>query len=230
VSALPPVQWAEQRPPAVEEITAYLREAVSFGDLVAGTALRQEEIADLFGVSHIPVREAFKILIGEGLLEQQRNRGVLVARMSAPFAFELTEYRALLEERLMLWAVPRLESRDIKAGRACLDDLDLAETAKERLKLAAEFHTLIYRKADRPFFLGALQGARNNLNRYWRLIWEQDTFTPQSQREHHVILAACEAGDAQLAAKEVGEHIRASGEEVQKYFLTAGDSSIQAGR
>lgn len=230
MSALPPVQLAEHRPPAVEEITGYLREAVSFGDLAAGTPLRQEEIAELFGVSHIPVREAFKILLGEGLLEQQRNRGVLVARMSASYALELTEYRALLEERLMLWAVPNLETRDIKAGRACLDELDLAESAKERLKLAAEFHTLIYRKADRPFFLSALQSARNNLNRYWRLIWEQETYIPRSQSEHHVILAACEAGDAQKAAKEVGKHIRASGEQVQQFFRDPGGLAIPQGR
>jgi DNA-binding GntR family transcriptional regulator len=225
VSVLPPVQLVEPRPPAVQEVTNYLREAVSFGDVAAGTPLRQEEIAEMFGVSHIPVREAFKILIAEGLLEQQRNRGVLVARMSPSFAYELTEYRALLEERLMLWAVPKLDARVIRTARACLDDLDAASSAKDRLKLAAEFHTLIYQKADRPFFLNALQGARNNLNRYWRLIWEQDTFTPQSQREHHVILAACEAGDAEKAAREVGDHIRVSGELVQRFFKRSPDGA-----
>lgn len=219
---LPPVTFAENRLPAVEEVTNYLRDAISYGDLAAGTPLRQEEIAALFEVSHIPVREAFKVLIGEGLVAQQRNRAVLVAPMSLAYALELTEYRALLEERLMLWAVPNLEARDIADARSCLEELTRVTDAKTRLRLAAEFHTLIYRKANRPFFLSAVRGARNNLNRYWRLVWEQEKSTQASQHEHHAILQACQAGNSQEAARQVAEHVRSFGERVIQVLADRG--------
>jgi DNA-binding GntR family transcriptional regulator len=205
-------------PAPVDSITAALREAIAYGDLPAGTPLRQDRIAADYGVSHIPVREALKELVGEGLAVFAKNRGVVVSELSAKVAWELTEYRCLLEGQMARWAVPQLNDHDLLEAGQILDRLDGETDLRETLKLNTAFHAVLFTPADRPYFLKSIETVRANLLRYWRLAWEELGHKPRSQRDHREILELCKKRDAEAVGSEMERHIRETGTLIVGYL------------
>src|SRR5690348_4351298 len=80
-----------------EQVATALREEITTGQLAAGTRLRQNEIAQRFGVSSTPVREAFGLLQSEGLVQIDPHRGVTVFLPSIQDLIEHYEIRIALE-------------------------------------------------------------------------------------------------------------------------------------
>src|SRR5213593_1234309 len=76
-----------------EAIAAELRRAILVGELAPGDRLRQAEMAERYGVSTTPVREAFTALAGEGLVRQDAHRGVVVFSPSVDEVSETYEIR-----------------------------------------------------------------------------------------------------------------------------------------
>lgn len=195
-----------------------LRDAIIGGAMTPGSALKQDDIANEFGVSHTPVREALKLLVSEGLATLHHNRGCSVSGLSSAVARELMEFRAVLEPRLAGWALDRLTKRDIDDARLLMSAIDKTTNAAQRLRLATEFHSVIYARADRPFFLEQVNRARNNLNRYWLLAWRDKTFPVSTQNEHEQILELCIAGNRDGLMECIERHIMSSGEVVLHYL------------
>ncbi|WP_423874743.1 FCD domain-containing protein [Bradyrhizobium sp.] len=80
---------------------------------------------------------------------------------------------------------------------------------------SATFRTNV---VDRPFFLDQVNRARNNLNRYWRLAWGDQTFPVSTQNEHQKILDLCVARDRAGVMAFIEQHIMTSGEVVLRYL------------
>jgi DNA-binding GntR family transcriptional regulator len=203
---------------STEMIAAALRGAICGGEIAPGAPLKQDEIAAEFSVSHTPVREALKALVSEGLATLHHNRGCFVSDLSSKVARELMEFRAVLEPRLAGWAIDHLTGRDIEHARLIMAKIDKTSHAAQRLRLATEFHTVIYTRANRPFFLEQVSRARNNLNRYWRLAWGDRTFPVSTQNEHQKILDLCVAKDRAGVMAFIEQHIMTSGEVVLRYL------------
>jgi len=199
-------------------IAGALRDAIIGGEMAPGSALKQDEIANEFGVSHTPVREALKLLVSEGLATLHHNRGCSVSDLSSAVARELMEFRAVLEPRLAGWALERLTKRDIDDARLLMLQIDKTTNAAQRLRLATGFHSVIYTRADRPFFLEQVNRARNNLNRYWLLAWGDKTFPVSTQNEHEQILELCVAKNRVGLMEYIERHIMSSGEVVLHYL------------
>lgn len=192
-------------------IADVLRDAIGHGVLGAGEPLRQDQIAAQFNVSHIPVREALKELVAEGLATRAHNRGVVVSELSPEFAWELTELRCLLEGQMARWAVPNLTPDDLDRASGILDALDGATEIDGLLSLNADFHVALYEQAARPLILKTVQEARINLNRYLPLVWQQLGHVDRSQNEHRRILELCRKGDAAKVGQLVERHILSTG-------------------
>ncbi|MBL0141681.1 MAG: GntR family transcriptional regulator [Betaproteobacteria bacterium] len=94
-----------------DSIAAQLRERIFRGELSGGFPLRQGRIAEEFGVSRIPVREALNRLEAEGLVVRSHNRGCAVASLSMDDLLESVEIRKALEAAALRHAVPRLTAR-----------------------------------------------------------------------------------------------------------------------
>ena len=203
---------------STEMIADALRAAICSGEIAPGAPLKQDEIAAEFSVSHTPVREALKALVSEGLATLHHNRGCFVSDLSSTVARELMEFRAILEPRLAGWAIDHLTNRDIEHARLIMAKIDKTSNPAQRLRLATEFHTVIYTRANRPFFLDQVNRARNNLNRYWRLAWADQTFPVSTQNEHQKILDLCVARDRAGVMAFIEQHIMTSGEVVLRYL------------
>ncbi len=206
-------------------IAQALREAIVLGAIGAGAPLRQDHIATEFGVSHIPVREALRELVAEGLAVFTQNRGVVVSELSADVAWELTEYRCLLEGQMARWSVPLLTNHDITEAKDVLDRLDGETRVGEILRLNTAFHAVIFRPANRPFFMKSIETVRTNLARYWRLAWEELDHKPRSQQDHRKILTLCRKKDAEAVGREMERHIRETGSLIVSYLQRKGQTA-----
>src|SRR4051812_1169371 len=101
-----------------------LREAILRGDLPAGAVLSQLRLAEEFGVSRGPVREALRLLQREGLVEAELNRRVRIAEFSVNDLEEIYAMRIANEALAVRTTVPRLSVPEVEALRACLEEMD----------------------------------------------------------------------------------------------------------
>src|SRR5450830_1066952 len=97
------------RKTAVELVVEKLRHRILNGMLTPGSQLRQEALAEELGVSRIPLREAFRLLSSEGLVEQKSHRSVMVSLLSAGEVEELFDIRLRLEPWLLYEAARKID-------------------------------------------------------------------------------------------------------------------------
>ena len=96
-----------------DAVAASLRDMIINGELEAGERLVERDLADRFGISRIPMREAIQRLEREGLLDIFRNRGAVVRMLSASDVQEIYDLRALLEGDAIYRSVKRLDDETL---------------------------------------------------------------------------------------------------------------------
>ena len=163
------------------------------------------------GVSQTSVREAFKLLVAEGLLRAEPRRGVSVAELTIDEADELVRLRAAIEVQALEHAVPRMTPADIAAARLCLERLEAASSPDEVIRLNADFHDCLYRPAARERTLALVATLRMGFDRYFRLAFDESGPIPKSGHEHRRLLKLCENGDLEAASALLRKHIVGTG-------------------
>src|SRR5918999_6411832 len=103
-----------------------IRGLVLSGELAPGVRLGQVELAERFGISRTPVREALRRLAGEGLVEPLSNRGFRVADLGLDAVLRRLEVRTLLEPGIARLAAERRTEGDVRALEDCLSRQELA--------------------------------------------------------------------------------------------------------
>src|ERR1700722_15957739 len=93
-----------------ERIARVIGERIVSGELLPGTPLRQDRIADEFDASHVPAREAFQLLRAQGLVINEPRRGMRVAPLDSGSIQEIVEIRAALETLALKLAAPRMNA------------------------------------------------------------------------------------------------------------------------
>jgi DNA-binding GntR family transcriptional regulator len=167
-------------PKASETISRLLRQAIVDGALPGGTFLRQEEIAKKFGVSRVPVREAFHKLEGEGLVHTEPRRGVVVTPLVAEDFEEILDMRLALESVAIDIAARRFSQEDLDAVMKLADQaeqgmlnlagsLDFHKEFESRWgDLNWKFHRRIYEVAQRPRMLSVIESLHEQFARHLR--------------------------------------------------------------
>ena len=192
---------------------AELRRRILSGSVAAGDALRQDALAKEFGISRIPIREAFHQLAAEGLVTLHPHRGAVVTALSALDIAELFDLRAMLEPDLIRRAVPRLDESDFARAETILAEYTAA-IARGDLEaygeLNREYHLSLYRASGRNQTLELVRMLLANTDRYTRVqLAMSDGATTRAKREHAALLELCRAGDAEGAARLTLDHVLA---------------------
>ena len=196
-----------QSEPLAVRISRELAKRIISGQIEAGARLRQDHIAEEFGASHVPVREAFRRLETQGLVESEPRRGVRVAGFSVDEVREVAEMRASLEVLALRNAVPHLT-------QAILDEAEEATRAGDRAgdvqaweEANRKFHRLILVPCGMPRLLRAIDDLHTASARFlfsgWRSEWETPT-----DRDHRAVLAALRSGNAETAATLLARHVQ----------------------
>lgn len=207
---VPPPRTPLQRHSVRGQILDALRCALVSGELAAGEVYSAPALAERFGVSATPVREAMQQLAGEGAVEVVPNRGFRVARRSVRELTELAEVRALLEVPVLL-SLARVVAPERWAG--------LRPFAEATAAAAAKGNRAGYLEADRTFHQAVLSLAGNqqlvivadDLHRraQWPLVHGQVVRTVHliaDAAEHMALLHALETRDLDLVESLAREH------------------------
>ncbi|MBN8937902.1 MAG: GntR family transcriptional regulator [Rhizobiales bacterium] len=208
---------SEPKLPAPELVREGLREAIMSGEFESGTLLRQDALAERFGTSRIPVREALQKLEAEGLVRIHPNRGAVVTHLSLEDVLELMDIRIALECRALTLAIPNMTEEDIAALEEDLRLYDQEEDPRNWPRLNWKFHQAIYAACDRPKLIGMIE---SNVEQIGRFTSEQVSLAAgkrRPQEEHWNILEACKQGNAEKAARLLQQHIQ----HTQKSLLAA---------
>jgi DNA-binding GntR family transcriptional regulator len=212
---------------ATEFVEATLREAILSGALAAGAPLRQEELAAAFGVSRMPVREALRQLEATALVEFHPHRGAVVAEISAEDAADISAIRAAIEPQALRLSLPNLRESDFDRAAELIAEMDAEEEFGRMGELNRRFHMTLYAQAGRPRLLALVEQHLAAADRYLRFQFTALTYHPQSQDEHHALLAACRVRDTDLACRLLAEHVMQA-EKLLTAFLRTREAEMAA--
>jgi DNA-binding GntR family transcriptional regulator len=185
-------------------VAALIREQVITGELPAGRQLRQRDLAQRFGVSQTPVREAMRRLESEGLLVCDTHRGFTVVAPDDGRIEENFQIRAALESLGASLAARRIDAGGLDRLRDLNDQMRaLADDDPGYADLNREFHFTVYEYARSPLLMSLM-----------RLLWASLNPGPrvrrshaESARQHGEILLALADGDAAAASARTYKHI-----------------------
>ncbi len=204
-------------PSASEVILKFVRDSIMDGSLDEGEPIRQDDVARMFNVSKIPVREALKRLEAEGLVAFQRNRGAIVTSLSEPEIVEIFEVRAILEANAIRLSIPGMTEKTFARAQACCDMFAMETDISRWAELNWQFHSCLYEDAKRPYLLNMIRSVNDRIERYLRVQLSLSKGQETADREHRQILELCRKRDAEAAAKLVQDHIMRACESLMKH-------------
>jgi DNA-binding GntR family transcriptional regulator len=211
----------------VDHLAQQIQGRIMSGELARGTRLRQEALADEFGVSRTPVREALRQLQASGMLVVEPRRGAVVHGPSSRDIREAYLVRAELEGvaaelalELLRGAVDRFQAMATELtgpdrSGATVADADVAWAAANET-----FHNVILEAADNRRLHSTvehlyLSGALPR-DLAWAALSQSSRLLHEDAEQHAQILAAIEANRAPQARKLMRQHISRSGELVAR--------------
>ncbi|HWL70709.1 MAG TPA: GntR family transcriptional regulator [Geminicoccus sp.] len=202
---------------AANQVVAELRRRILLGELPAGAHLRQEAVAEMFGLSRIPVREALQRLDAEGWVRFAPHRGAFVSGLSAEEVAELFELRLLLEPHLLRRAVPRFGADGLAALEQAAAGFEQALHSDERERWGAAnraFHRQLYAPAGRPRIAALAQGFDERMEAYVAAHLGLEGIAPRAIAEHRRLVDAVAARDAGRAAAVLVDHLERTRDEL----------------
>lgn len=210
----PAAQPAPGRESATAEtIAAELKRKIFSGDVALGQRLIEMDLAEEYGVGRSRIREAFRMLVGEGYLAFVANRGVLVRCYSREEVIAMGRVREMLEGLAARLAAERdfgPEGRsDLEKAQAAMDAAEASGDVEAFEAGNRTYHRLIFALADN----GPVQEFTNRVRLPLIRLQLPRSFSvdamPRSNRDHHVITAAILAGSPDAAEAAMRAHVRA---------------------
>lgn len=197
------------RRPTHELIADSLRQAILAGQLEPGERLNQEEMAKLFGVSRMPVREALLKLEVEGLVVSNLHKGFAVTELSADEVEDIFTIRMTLEGLATRLAVQNMTQERLNQMAELLQQQErYIDDLRLRLDINRAFHSTIYNAAKRPRLAALITNLRNIVEAYSRIYISVEGRTEATLQEHQAIYEACLQGDSELAERRIREHLQ----------------------
>jgi GntR family transcriptional regulator, rspAB operon transcriptional repressor len=186
-----------RRPTSRDYVAAELRQAIVRGELESGEKLNPAEIAERYGVSQTPAREALQLLASEGLVRNDAFRGARVAELSAEEYEELYLMRIGLEDLAARLGAERISEEGIDEMAELLDQM--ASAAKEAdidrfYMLDRRFHLIHYSASGRQSLVDRIMHLRLSSERYARAAYALPRVSmDETLKTHRELLAAIRA-------------------------------------
>lgn len=189
-----------------DHIARILSERIIFGEIAPGAALRQDRVAREFDASHVPVREAFRRLEAQGLVESLPRRGVRVTEFDVDELREVAEMRASLEVLALRHAAPNMTSEILWQAEEMTRRGERAESLQEWEEANRRFHRVILEPCAMPRLLRTIDDLQLASARFlfaaWRKTWERRT-----DHDHRAIIEALRKRQTDLACSILARHV-----------------------
>jgi DNA-binding GntR family transcriptional regulator len=195
-----------------DEIAVALRRAVRERAISPGQAVNQDELARRFGVSRIPLREALRTLVGEGLIIMKPGLGAVVTELDAGEVNELYGLRLQLEPPLAKDIVDHVRRRDIDDLTALVGQMKaLGENdSEEWSSLNYRFHRRVYELSERRHAVRLVVQVLNLVEPYARVHAHVLGSRPDTQQQQDAVVEAIRSGDSERLEQLIADGIRSA--------------------
>jgi DNA-binding GntR family transcriptional regulator len=208
---------AISRDPLHIQVAGRLRDMIVHGDLTPGVKVPFATLAETLGVSLTPLREAFKVLAEEGLVEQLPNRGVRILPYTAAEASALFEVIAELESLAAALAASRIspdQLAELETLHAAMGEHFRQRDKDQYFDLNSRIHETIVALSGNEVLIGTHTKlmVRANRGRYIAII-DEDRWR-EAMAEHDAVMEAFRSADSDQARRIWRIHLTRSGEVV----------------
>jgi len=193
-----------------EEVAERLRASIFAHELAPGSWVDEQMLADKFGISRTPMREALKVLASEGLVILKPRRGCYVAELSEADLDEVFPVMALLEGRAAWEAAQKATPADLRKLEQIHADLEQHAAQGDASKFFEAndaFHSALHEIGGNRWLKQLIDDTRKVIKLTRRYSLQLEGRVEQSLAEHRTIMAAMLKKDAGLAAQQMHDHL-----------------------
>lgn len=203
-----------------EGVRTRLEKDILGGVLVPGQALDERSLAEQFGVSRTPVRNAIAKLASQGLLRVVPRVGVVVPKLNIKELLSLLEMLVELEGICAKFAARRMDARERKALREAMLACEAAAASGDAKAYGAangKFHAAIYDGCRNEWAAEQVRSLRLRCALYRRSRFDLPGAMAKSLQEHRTVFEAIERGDAEASRQAMAEHIAVGGKDLAEF-------------
>jgi DNA-binding GntR family transcriptional regulator len=212
---------------ASARVADFLRAAILDGSIGPGEWIRQEEVAERFGASRLPVREALRILEAEGLTEHEPNKGARVPRLDRHEVAVVYQMRERLEPLALAESIPHLDDADLARLEQVQQRIEANTDVATFLTLDREFHLTSYAGCAIDQLTGMVTRLWNSTQHYRRAFVSLSG--PERMwvvnAEHRLLLDAVARRDTTDAERYLTGHIRRTRIELSRHPEVFGEGA-----
>ncbi|MGD1878278.1 MAG: GntR family transcriptional regulator [Kiloniellaceae bacterium] len=201
--------------PLAQDLRDRLEQEILSGQRAPGSRLDESKLAQHFGVSRTPVREALRELAAADLIVLRPRQGAVVATVTVTQLLHMFEVMAELESFCAKLAARRMSTEErthlAKAHDSCRM---LAERGEAHAYYDANrsFHEVVYAGSHNTFLEETTRNMRNRLSPYRRFQLHHPGRTLKSWKEHQAVVDAIVSGNAEAAAAAMSHHVTIQGD------------------
>ncbi len=196
-----------------DEIADIVRDRILKGEYEIGAKIKENQIATELRVSRTPIREAFKQLENEGLIDYIPNRGCFAKGFTKQDVDDIYAVREALERLAVERAVERITEKELEELQEQWDLMEFyakKKDAQKVLELNSTFHDLIYASTRSRFMAQVLRSYKSYINKTRKSVFYDETYLLAILSEHREILEAIKSRDKEKAVRAVSEHLERS--------------------
>jgi DNA-binding GntR family transcriptional regulator len=206
-----------------DKLISDIRNEVSSGILKPGDQLEVTALAERFGVSRTPIREAIRTLVETGILETRPRKGSFVRVLSAKQLLDLFQVAAELEGMACRLAALSLTKESVEAIERGLAKCTQAAEVQNNAEYAManlDFHTAIHNASGNDWLIEQLRQLQINLNSYRTMPYEIRGRLNKSTDEHKIISDAILSGNGEHACNLMRDHMMLQGKRLPSIIAT----------
>lgn len=170
------------------------------GGIVPGEMVPVQSLADAFGVSAMPVREALRRLTAANALTVVSGRSIGIPRLSRAKLTDLRNVRIEIEALAGKWAAERIQQKELETLRVLLESLEAGNASgdiKSYLRANYAFHFSIYRAAGSESILNIIENLWLQVSPYFNMLHDSGNYTKANEHHRAMFVALCaHDGDA----------------------------------
>lgn len=186
----------------VSKITDHLRKEVMYGNIKPGHHLKEIQIAKIFNVSRVPVRESLRILHSEGYVEMIPNRGSFVKKISAEYILEIEKMYLYIAPELLRSAIPKYKDSTYKKAHCVLIKIEKCKDFNKIGYLLWDFAKVIFSPAKKKFLNFIMDEIYKHNIRILNELFELGQRRNYDLTPHKKFLELCKAKKIEEAIKE----------------------------
>jgi len=193
-----------------EEIENILRERILKGEYGIGERIKESRIAEELKVSRTPIREAFRQLEKEGLIESVPNRGSFALGLTRRDIEDIYAVRAAVEILAIEWAVARISEGELQRLQDAFDRMEFytgKQDSRKVLELNKVFHETIYSASGSRFLAQILKSYQEYVEKTRKATVYRSENLPVILEEHRQILEAIKSKDQRKAVARISSHL-----------------------